>query len=77
MKRFFILFRDCGYENIEFLQNASEDIEVSWRSGDNYLCDHATGCRILSPVDELLFYASSDQLLILKLRFEGKIQELA
>jgi hypothetical protein len=75
MKQLYITFSDCGEDGFEFLENTGLDIDIIDR-GQMYFNDMATGARILSSRDELVFPVTPEQETLLILRFGDKIHEL-
>jgi hypothetical protein len=75
MKKFTIPFRDCGVDGFEFLKSASSAIDIVKDGMEFWLCDIATGYRILSQGDILEISVTEEQETVLRLRFGDKISE--
>lgn len=69
------MYRDCGYDNFEILEDSCSDLDII-ENNNFWLADVSTGARILSNRDELSFFATTEQEMFLKLKFGDKIREL-
>ena len=75
MKKLYIKFSDCGSDGFEFLENASCDIDIAKDGMEFWMCDAATGARILCPNDVLGVSMTEEQETAIRLRFGEKITE--
>ena len=75
MKKFRLPAKDCNEDGLDWLHESCHDVDVV-DNGNFWMCDFATGCRVLTSHDTLEITVTPEQETVLILRYGDKITEL-